>query len=253
MSASRSLLARTAVVAAVGLLVIVIAGPLSAWRPGGPAQAAVPDTTSTVHGITVQGTGKVSLTPDLATLSIGIQAQGSTAAKTQSAASAAMTKVIAAVKAKGIAQKDLATAWLSLGPQYDYSGGSTLPRIIGYQATQSLSITVRKIDDTGPIIDAAVSAGANTVSGITFSVADPVAATAQARTAAITDAKARAAALASAAGVSVGSPLSITETSAPAPTPYVYDKAAVSGIIATPIQLGTTDIEVDVVVTFAIE
>jgi uncharacterized protein len=254
MSASRSVLARTAVVAAVGLLVILIAGPMTAWRPGGPASAAATDPGSAIHGITVQGTGKVTLTPDLANITVAVQSQGSTAAKTQSQASAAMTKVIAAMKAKGVADKDLATAWLSLGPQYDYSGAQTLPRIIGYQANQSLSITVRKIDDTGPIIDAAVGAGANQVSGISFSVADPVAATAQARTAAIVDAKARAAALASAAGVAVGSPLEITETSAPAPTPVAYDRAALGAVAAptTPVQLGTTDIEVDVTVTFAI-
>jgi len=222
MAATRVTLLRTAVVAAIAIGALVIAGPLvSAWRPAQPVAAADGPT----PGITVSGIGRVTLKPDLATLSVGVQVQAASASKAQSQASSAMNAVIDAVKALGIAGDDLTTQWVSLDPVYDYNVNGTQPKVIGYRASQNLSVKVRDIAKTGDVIDAAVGAGANQVSGITFSVADPAAATAQARTAAVADAKARAQALASAAGVSLGAPTTITETSSPAPVPYLYAPA----------------------------
>lgn len=185
MSASRSILARTAVIAAVALIVAVIVGPmLTGWRAMGQVVAALTagDTAGSVKGITVVGTGKVTLKPDLATIVVGVQAQATTAAKAQSQASAATAKIIAAVKGQGVADADITSQWISLQPQYDYSAnGAAPPRVTGYQANQSLAVKVRQIDKAGPVIDAAVGAGANQVGGISFSVADPTGATAQAR------------------------------------------------------------------------
>ena len=255
MFTARSILARTTAIAAVSVIAIVVVGvTFTAWRPAHDA-AAVTNGTDPAKGITVSGVGKVTLTPDLATISLGVQTQAGKAAAAQASASAAMTKIIAAIKGLGVADKDIATQWVSLSPQYDYSSnGSTPPKVVGYQANQSLSIKVRKIDDSGAIIDAAITAGATQVGGISFSVSDPAAATAQARTAAVADAKARAKALADAAGVSLGSAISITETSAPSVVPYPYaDKSgALAGGVSTPIQVGTTEVEVSVQVVFAI-
>ena len=254
MSTSRSLLGRTFVIAGVALAALVVVGPtVTAWRPSGQAKAA-PEITDPIRGITVQGIGKVTIKPDLATINVSVQVTAATAAEAQSKASAAMAKVIVAVKGQGIADADLTTQWISLAPQYSYdSTGATAPKILGYQASQSLTIKVRQIDKAGPVIDAAVTAGANQVDGIAFSVADPTNAAAQARTAAVADARTRAVALASAAGVTLGAAVSITElsASAPVPIPYAYDKA-LGVTAATPVQVGTTDIEVDVQVTFAI-
>jgi uncharacterized protein len=254
MSSSRTMFIRTAWIAAISLAALVIAGPLvTAWRPAGLASAATP--TDPVHGVTVQGTGKVTLTPDLATISVGVTSQGSTASKAQGDASAAMARIIAAVKAKGVADADLASQWVSLQPQYDYNNtGAVPPRIIGFQANQSLSIKVRKIDTSGDVIDAAVGAGATNVGGISFSVSDPTAATAQARTAAITDALARAKALATAAGVTLGAAISITEVSTTSVVPYPVAASGAIGApsVPTPVQVGSTEVDVDVQVTFAI-
>jgi hypothetical protein len=256
MSQSRRFVARTAAVATIAVLALVIVAPLvTSWRPSGVARAATP--TDPVHGVTVQGTGKVTLTPNLASINVGVTFQGATAAKAQGGASAAMARIIAAVKAQGVADADLASQWVSLLPQYDYANQGTVPpRVIGFQANQSLSIKVHRIETSGDVIDAAVRAGATDVGGISFSVSDPAAATAQARTAAITDAKARAKSLADAAGISLGAAISITEVSSPTVVPYPYLDKAASGAGAptnpTPIQVGTTDVEVDVQVTFAI-
>ena len=254
MSESHRLVARTAAVVSIAVLALVIVAPLvTSWRPSGVARAATP--TDPIHGITVQGTGKMTLTPDFARINVGVTFQGATAAKAQGGASAAMTRIIAAVKAKGIADADLASQWVSLQPQYDYSSQGTVPpRVVGFQANQSLSIKVHKIETSGDVVDAAVGAGPTDVGGISFSVSDPAAATAQARTAAITDAKARAKSLADAAGVSLGVAISISEVSSPSVVPYPYLDKAAAGAPSnpTPIQIGTTEVEVDVQVTFAI-
>ena len=256
MLASRSPLARSAAIAAIALVAIVIGGPaLTASRPGDALGVrGATDTNGPIKGITVQGTGTITMSPDLATISVGVLTQASHAAQAQAEASAAMVKVIAAVKDEGIADADLATEWISLQPMYAYSSdGSVPPRVTGYQASQSLSVKVRHIDGAGAVIDAAVGAGATQVSGIGFSVADPTAATAQARVAAMVDARQHAAALAQAAGVSLGSIISVTEVATPMPVPFPYaggDLAAPG--VRTPVQVGTTDLQVVVQATFAI-
>ncbi len=233
-------------------LAVVIGGPLVVRQPAGPGRVQAADGTSTTKGITVQGTGRVTISPDLATISLSVQSQSTTAAKAQSQASAAMIRIIGAVKAQGIADADLTTQWISLAPQYDNGIGSSIPRLLGYQANQSLSVKVRHIEKAGAVIDAAVAAGATQVGGISFSVADPTAATTQARTAAVADARAQATALAHAAGISLGAVISLSEV-APAPTPIPYAAADLGApSVKTPVQVGTTEVDVVVEVTFAI-
>jgi uncharacterized protein YggE len=257
-SLPRSLFARSVLVAAIGLAALaLLALNLSAWQSvARGTTTTIPVTTASgapSTGITVQGVGRITLTPDLATVSVGIQSQAATAAAAQSAASAAMTKIIAAVKKAGVAETDMTSQWVSLQPQYAYApNGGTPPRVTGYQANQNLSVKVRKIKTTGPVIDAAVGAGATQVNGISFSVSDPTSATAQARTAAMADAKKRAGALAQAAGVSLGAIIAVTEVSAPAPVPFAAGDVRAGLDAATPVQVGTTDLEVDVTATFAI-
>jgi uncharacterized protein YggE len=248
-------LVRTALIAVIALVAIVVLAPaLGLWRSGSPTNTVLAaETNDVVNGITVEGMGKVTISPDLATITVAVQAQAPTAAEAQAKASASMTKVIAAVKGQGVADADVATQWITLEPQYDYrNDSSTAPKLTGYLASQSLSVKVRTIANVGPIIDSAVAAGANQVSGISFSLADPTAAATQARSAAIANAKARATELAQAAGVSLGAAVSIVELSAPNPIPYDYERAAQAADGATPVQPGTLEIEVDVKVTFAI-
>jgi uncharacterized protein YggE len=255
MSPTRSLLARTTAIASVVVLGIVLLGPSSARAPHVAAQVLTTGNSGSAtssQGITVEGIGIVTVSPDEASVSLGVQTEAATASGAQSDASAAMTKIIAAVKAAGVADADLATQWVSLQPQIDYGpNGSGPSKVTGYQASQSLQVTVRHLDQTGAIIDAAVGAGANQVGGVSFSLADPSAVTTQARTAAMADAKARAQTLARAAGITLGAPLSITEVSAPSPVPFAA-AAPAARAASTPIQAGTTQVEVDVQVIYAI-
>lgn len=260
MNSPRSLVARSVPLLALVVATAVVAITLlvAGWRPAGGAATALAfgGGTGSTPGISVAGTGTVTVSPDVATLSLGVSAQAAAAAAAQARASGTMANVIAAVKAAGVAERDIATQWISLQPQYDYqSGASGSPRILGYQASQSLSVKVRDLARSGAVIDAAVAAGANQVSGISFSLANPTAATNQAREAAMADARARAQALASAAGVTLGAPISISEVGAPTPTPIPFDRSLAvpsSSGQATPVQAGTTEVEVEVQVTYAL-
>ena len=242
---------------ALALAAAAIASPALAGRPqAAPAAAGlVPavnaSSTDTQPAITVHGTGTVTLTPDMATVILGVDARASTAKAAQASASASMNAVIAAVKRHNIAAADMATVSISLGPVYDYSGNSQ--KLVGWEAQQSLSVKDRNLADTGSLIDDAVAAGANSVQGVTLSVADPSAATAQARSAAVADAKARAQGLASAAGVTLGSPISIEETSAPTPTPVAVAAPAGGAMASTPIVPGSFEVTVTVDITYAID
>jgi hypothetical protein len=124
------------------------------------------------------------------------------------------------------------------------------PRIVGYQVTNIAQVTVRKLADAGPILDAAVGAGANSVRGIRFTLADPDKAQGQARAQAVADALAKTRQLASAAGVRLGPVLSIRETTISQPIPM---RAMSVRADATPIEPGQLDVVVSVELRQAIQ
>lgn len=218
--------------------------------------AVDPSTTAPEHTISVSGTGTVTLKPDVADLHLGVLVSRSTVKVAQAQAASAMTKVIAALKALGIADKDIQTSNVSLQPTYDYSSNGNPPRITGYQMSNSVTVTVRDLAKLGDAIDNSLAAGATSLDGVTFRVDDQTGAEAQARQAAIAEAKSKADTLASAAGVSIGGVASISETSAPMPYPIMYGAgapAALDSKVATPIQAGTTDVTITVAVVYLIK
>ena len=166
-------------IAAVGgLLVGLLAGPaLAGVLVPGRSATVVPGATDTPpeHTISVTGSGKVTVVPDMATISLGVVTEKSTAKAARDAAAAAMTKVVAAIKKLGIDDKDIQTSSVSLGPVYDYPQNAT-PKIRGYQLQNIVTVTVRKLDVMSDVLDDAVTAGASSVNGISFDVADRAAA-----------------------------------------------------------------------------
>lgn len=239
-----------------GLAVGVLA--LAVWMPAAeprPAQGVDPTASATVpeHTITVTGTGTISITPDTADVRLGIQVQKPTVEQARSTAAAAMTKVVAALEKDGIAERDITTAVLALSPTYDYSSSGSPPKITGYQFANEVTVTVRKLDRLGATIDDAIAAGATTLDGVTFRLADPTPVERQARSSAMTDAKASADALAASAGVTIVGVSQITETSSPSPTIQTYsgDKAALAAP-STPVLAGTTTVTVSVTVVYRI-
>ena len=239
---------------AVGLAATALLAIASApsFTPRGTLAAAA---TPPEHTISVSGTGRVILAPDVADLHLGVTIQRETVKAARADAATAMTAVIAALKAAGIADKDIQTSAISLQPQYDYSNGAK-PRLTGYYFSNSVSATVRDLGKLGAAIDGGLAAGATTLDSVVFRVDDQTKAETQARAAAMADAKAKADALASAAGVSITGVSSISETIAPTPYPIMYGATDAAGAapksVATPVQAGTNEVDVTVAVVYRI-
>jgi uncharacterized protein YggE len=238
-----------AVTAAFSLMVGIIAGPIIA---NNHTQAADP-TGTTEHTVTVSGTGDVSVAPDVADVMLGVSVTKPTVKDARDAAATSMTAVLEAVKKDGVADKDITTVNLSLNPVYDYSSNGSTPRLTGYQYSNTIKVTVRDLTKVPAVVDDATAAGVTTIQGISFRLDKPKTVEAQARLLAMTDARAKADALASAAGVSIKGVASISEVTVSSPIYYasagVADKAA---SVATPVQAGTTDVVVQVTVSYLI-
>ena len=239
---------------ATGALAAAIASPAFAPRPIiGADPSATPE-----HTISVTGTGRVVISPDVADLRVGVSATKPTVKAAREAAAESMTRVVAALKKLGIADADIQTTTLSLQPIYDYSNGNNPPRLTGYQLQNAVAVTVRDLDKVGDAIDDLLAAGATTFDGVSFRVEDPAKAEAIAREAAMAQAKAKAETLAKGAGVSIGGVASISETASPVPYPVYYARDAIGGAAApdksvpTPVQNGTNEVTVTVAVSFLI-
>jgi uncharacterized protein YggE len=235
--------------AAVALLITgtrpVVAVPLTS-----PAAS-----TDQAHTITVSSTGKVTVVPDVARVSLGITAQRTTVEAARAEAARVMTGITAAVRGKGVADKDIQTTGIDLSPQYESctSGCSGPGKIVGYIMNEQVRVTVRSLDSTGAVIDAATAAGATDVNGISFEVDDPTAAQDQARAMAIEAARTKAEAMAKVAGVNVTDVVSISESSVTTPVPYAAAGFAASDAAKTPVSPGTSDVEATVTVVYGID
>ena len=238
-----------AVTAAFSLMVGVIAGPIIA---NNHAQgAATPGTTE--HTITVSGMGDVSVAPDVADVFLGVSVTMPTAKAARDSAATSMTAVLAAVKGDGVVDKDIVTTNVSLNPVYDYSSGNSVPKLTGYQYTNTIKATVRDLTKVAGVLDDAVAAGATSVQGISFRLDSPATVEAQARQLAMTDARSKGNALAQAAGVSIVGVASVTEVTASSPITYYAPTAGVAkDSVSTPIQSGTTDVTIQVTVSYLI-
>jgi uncharacterized protein YggE len=229
-----------ALVVAVAALSVHAAPAAGALGPSGEAVAA--------NTITVSASGKVTMTPDVARVSLGVAITKPTVKAARAAAATVMTNVIAAVKGLGVADADIQTVGLSLYPQYA-TGSST--KIVGYTLGNQIQITVRDLDKADEVVDTAMAKGATDINGISFDIADPAKALNDARVAAIAQAQASAAAMATAAHVRLGAIVSITDTSQPSPI-YYGTMLRAAADAATPIQAGSQDVAAIVTVVFSI-
>ncbi len=191
-----------------------------------PAQAAE-------RLITVTGHGMVAVAPDTAMIRIGVTTQGKTAHDASTANAKHMTKVIGTIEQSGIAQKDIQTSQLSLQPQYDSKNGAN--RLLGFQVTNRVTVRIRKIADLPAVLDKAISAGANEMSGISFLVSGENKLLDRARADAVADARRKAELYAKAAGATVGKVVAITEQgSSPPPRPFQALRASGSAVPVAP-------------------
>ncbi len=174
-----------------------------------------------------------------------------TAREASEANARAMTAVMTALKATGVAERDITTSRLSIYPQMS-SGNTNAPRITGYRATNQVTVKLRDLAKVADVIDATVTAGANEMGGIRFIVSNPSPLLDKARLEAMADARRKAEIYAQAAGVTLGAPLAISEEGAAPPVAmYRMDRAAAAPM-ATPVSPGETTLRLSVNVSWEI-
>ncbi len=236
---------------------IAVTGVLMAiFLSGCPANGQ--DSSSKAHPeqsrtVSVQGEGVVAMTPDVAFIDAGVVTTGATAREALARNAEMMNKVFATLQDRGVAERDMQTANLSLSPQYDRRREAEDPlRILGYNVTNRLHLKIRDLASLGEILDAVVSSGINEISGPTFQVDDPSDAREEARVMAVQDAMAKAATLSETAGASLGAVITLTENSSYGVQPQQRTMMMMEAA-ATPIAAGELEIRVTVSAVFRIE
>ncbi|WP_052731717.1 SIMPL domain-containing protein [Devosia geojensis] len=196
--------------------------------------------------ISIDGRGEVTAAPDTAFINSGVTTQGNTAREALDANSEAMADLIDALREAGIESRDIQTSGFSVSPNYVYSderdenGYSLPPKISGYQVSNSVSVRVRDLEALGQILDRSVTVGANTVNGVSFSVADPGDLYDEARRAAFADARRKAELYAEVAGEPLGEIEKIAESQTfdQPPRPMMEAAYARAGDASVPIEGG---------------
>ena len=200
-------------------------------------------------------TGEVSRVPDIARISAGVVTVAPTATAALAQNATQMASVRAALKRAGIADRDIQTSSINLYPDYRQDQQGNNPQIIGYRASNEVSVRFRDIAATGKILDALVAQGANQINGPMLSIDKPEAALDEARTQALAAARARADLYARALGKRVGRILSISEAGANYAPPVVMMRQAARGSAAdsTSVDPGEQSVAVSLSVSFELE
>lgn len=209
-----------------------------------------------VPSITVSGTGKVNVKPDIAHVQVGVVSDAPLASDALTKNNKDMAALLDALKAKGIEERDVQTSSFNVGPKYEYDPqGRRQPKLVGYQVTNMVQVRVRKLTQLGELLDALVRTGANQVHGISFSVDEPEKLLGKARQEAVVQAKARAEEFATAAGVKVGRPLLIQEQSMGIPFPrpmQMMGRAMEAADASVPVAAGEQTLTTQVTVTYSL-
>jgi len=246
-----------------GLLGCNSGNPTDTNPPVAPAQTTPPQSSpsevnvslnSQVEGIWVSGTGKVTVTPDIATLQLGIEAQEASVSEAQARASEAMDKVMVALTDNGVAEKDIQTRYFRISQRTRWDDAQQMEVVIGYRVTNQVVAKIRDMENVSTIIDAVVAAGGDytRINNLSFSVDDPSIYYDEAREKAMADAKNKAQKMAGLAGMKLGEPTYINESVStpylsgmgygmpvPAPTPAPV-------IVQTPPSINPGEVEISV-------
>ena len=209
------------------------------------------------QGISVSGDGKVYAIPDIAVLSLGIEAQELTVAEAQKEAASAMDKVLKALKDGGVAEKDIQTQRFSIYPVRRWIEKENREEIIGYRVSNMVTAKIRQIEKTGDIIDKVTSAGGDLtrIQDIGFTIDDPAPYYKEAREKAVKSAAEKAKQLADLSEVKLGKPLYISEGGVYTPPILRKDMYAMEGAAAapsTPISPGELEIQLTVSIVYSI-
>ena len=236
------------------LVAILLVGAAGCYIPGGgPQVISVPAQQNT--GIWVTSQGETTAVPDVAILSLGVEAKGDTVAEAQSQAAVAMDKVMQALQDNGIDKKDIQTQQYSIYPITQWVEDEKKEEIIGYRVTNIVVTKIRKVDKAGAVIDAVAQAGGDyiRIQGISFTVDDPTPYYEEARTKAVKDAENKAKQFANLTGVKLGKPTYISEGAVYLPSVNkAYERAVSLPATETPISPGELKITTNVQIVYAI-
>ncbi len=231
-------------VAALGLLALACSGDTTVLPPSQERP-----------GISVSGSGSAFGEPDVAVLSVGVEAEAERVSEARSQAAESMEAMLAALREGGVAEEDIQTTRFSVQPRFDFVDRRQVLR--GFVVNNLVTAKIRNIDDTGRLIDAALAEGGDLarVENLRFTIDDPSELEEQARKEAIDEARRKAETLADEAGVDLGPPRSISESRAPV-APIAFGRVAGLEAVAdveTPIEVGELEVRIDVQVVYALE
>ena len=201
--------------------------------------------------IVVTGTGRVSVQPEVADLRLGVSVARPSVEAARTEAARTMDAILAAVETAGVPRTDVRTAMLSVQPRYDYRDGRA-PALTGYDIANIVEVTVSDLGRVGAVVDGTLGAGATSMDGLTFRVADPAPAEREARVRAMAEARARAEVLAESAGLTIDGVVDIVEGT-PVRPPMPFPKAerlAMAAEASMPVEAGELEVSVSVTVTY---
>lgn len=226
-----------------------------------PTVAAPTGEISQTPSVVVSGTGKVRVRPDTANINVGVVSVAPTAAAALSKNTESMNALMKALTSNGIEDRDVQTSQFNVNPEYRHPDPRnpeeqySQPKITGYRVSNEVFIKVRNIKNLGKILDNVITAGANQVNGISFSVGEPEPVLDTARKNAVLEAKRKAEIYANASGIKLGRVLFVNESSAhyPQPVPMAAMRGGFAEASSVPISAGEQELTATVSVGFAIE
>ena len=233
--------------------VILVVGVGAAYAQTSAPAAQTAQDNQNPRTLTVSGTGKVYTTPDIAYITIGVHTEGKEAATAVSENNQQANEVMDALKSMGVDAKDIQTTNFSIYPRQEYDTDGKPTGEITYAVDNSVFVTIRDLTMVGDVLDEAVKAGANQISGIQFDVANRTAAQSEARKAAVADARAKAEELAAASGVKLGAVQTISEYTSGGPAPMYDMRAMAASESAVPIEAGQMALTIEVNIVYLIQ
>jgi uncharacterized protein YggE len=205
--------------------------------------------------MSLTGHGEVKAKPDMAVVNIGVMTHSPTAREALTQNTAAMEKIFASLGASGIADKDIQTSNFTVSPRYHYDQNGQPPRVVGYDVSNTVTATVRKLDTLGAVLDTVVSDGSNQINGIMFAIADDEKLKDGARKLAVADAERKAKLYAETARISLGQIMSVNEGNYQPPQPVFHSKAIRADAAASPVPIaqGEQTVAIDVNIAWEIK
>jgi hypothetical protein len=212
---------------------------------------------TTQRTLVVSGEGKVTAKPDQAELTSGVTTQAATAASAMSANNAAMSKMLATLRVLGIPDNKIQTSSFSVSPQYSTPklGSNEPSRVVGYQVSNQVTITIDDLTKVGATLDGVVKSGSNQLYGVNFQIANPAPLAAKALHSAVAIAIMKAKSMAQAAGVGLGPIVSLNEGSTyiPRPMPMMRAMSFAAAPAPPPVAEGEETVSASVTITYAIQ